>query len=124
MSKSLGAGPGWGTVQAWSTVHCRQKLSELSRAFNQLKLDKKKQEEDFAAQEMESVARLTSKVDTSMLLQLHRRPVTTECVSVSLPTEWQCHFLQSESPGITQSTSAVLDAGPAGMGAGSARQRE
>ena len=84
MSKSLGVGPGWGTVQAWSTVHCRQKLSELSRAFNQLKLDKKKQEEDFAAQEMESVARLTSKVDISMLLQLHRRPVTTECVSVSL----------------------------------------
>lgn len=38
-----------------------QKLSELSRAFNQLKLDKKRQEEDFAAQEMESMARLTSK---------------------------------------------------------------
>ena len=50
--------------------------------------------------------------------------MTTECVSVSLPTEWQCHFLQSKSPGITQSTSAVLDAGPARMGAGSAGQRE
>ena len=62
-SKSLGAGPGLGTVLGWSAVHCRQKLSELSRAFNQLKLEKKRQEEDFAAQEMESMARLTSKVE-------------------------------------------------------------
>lgn len=44
-------------------MHCRQKLSALSRAFNQLKVDKKRQEEDFAAQEMELMAQLTSKVD-------------------------------------------------------------
>lgn len=100
-------------------MHCRQKLSELSRAFNQLKLDKKRQEEDFAAQEMESMARLTSKVDISMLLYLHRRHVATVCLCL-LPAEWQS--LQSES--ISQSTSAVLKAGPAGMGTGSARQRE
>lgn len=52
-------------VQSCLTVHCRQKLSALSNAFNQLKLDKKRQEEDFAAQEMELMAQVTSKVDAT-----------------------------------------------------------
>lgn len=60
-------------------MSCRNKLLSLTSAFNQLKLEKKRQEEDFAAQEMEQ---LTSKVDGTAprASYLCGSPAATVCV--------------------------------------------